>query len=68
MAAMPGASCFWMIGAKRAETSFGGRGLSWMLIGVVKSKAGAMASTGFIRVAPLNLIELPEAPSACSSK
>src|SRR3954468_408488 len=43
-AAMPGTSCFWIMGARIGETSLGGA--AWMVAGVRQSRAKAIAETG----------------------
>ena len=51
-AAMPGTLCFRMMGARSAETSFDGGAAAWTVMGVMQSRARAMARMGFTRVAP----------------
>src|SRR5205085_428439 len=50
--AMPGTSCFWMIGMSSADTSFAGPVAARTLIGVRQSMAHATAKMIFMSVAP----------------
>src|SRR2546429_8603159 len=51
-AAMPGTSCFWMMGVSGGETSLGGGAAAWTLMQARESTAKTIARTVFIRPAP----------------